>query len=408
MILEKTIKIVPYTRLKYLRELGYNPIYGQEMEIKVEDLPHRSQYRITAICDEEGCNNQKEISYASYCLTVEKNGFYRCFECGNKAKKQTFLDKFGVDNPMKVDSIKQKVANTTLVRHGYRCIFEADNYQEIKKEACLRKFGVEHQLQSPEIQDKVKQTNLKRYGVEQVLQSEKIQQKIRETNLERYGVQNSMLSSEILEKRNQTNIQRYGGISPTNDPIVYAKQKATNIKKYGVENPFESSEIQCKIKETLYRNNSQYVSIPQEYICNLYNGQLNYPILMYNADILVDNIDIEYDGGGHSLQVKYGTISEEDFKHREIIRGIRIKKAGYKAMHIISYKDLLPSDEILLQMLADTKQYFINYPNHSWVEYYIDEGVMKNAENKNGISYDYGELRKIKKDIINKKNKLFT
>lgn len=396
MIFEKTIKIIPRTGLEQLRQLGYSPKYGEEMEIKVEDLSHRSTRRITAICDEEGCNNQKEISYASYCMTVEKNGFYRCFKCGQKAKKQTFLDKYGVDNPMKTKEVQDKVTRTTMERYGYTRIFHAENYQEIKKEACLKKFGVEHQLQSPEIQNKLKQTNLERYGVEQVLQSKEIQEKVKQTCMEKYGYEYATQNPEVLKKQIENNIKKYGGPSPTNDPEVYAKQKATNLQKYGAENPFGSPEIQHKIKEKLYLNNSQYVSQQQQYLCDLYNGLLNYPILMYNADILLDNIDIEYDGGGHELQIKYGSITEEEFLHREIIRSVRIKQQGYKLMRIISHKDYLPSDEILLRMLSDAKQYFIDYPNHSWIEYHIDEGIMRNAEHKDGINYIFGDLRKFR------------
>ena len=69
-------------------------------------------------------------------------------------------------------------------------------------------------------------------------------------------------------------------------------------------------------------------------------------------------------------------------------------------MKIISSKDLLPSDEILLQMLSDAKQYFSDYQNHSWIEFDIDNSVIRNAENKNGVSYDFGKLRKINKSDI--------
>ena len=64
-------------------------------------------------------------------------------------------------------------------------------------------------------------------------------------------------------------------------------------------------------------------------------------------------------------------------------------------MRIISSDDKLPTDEILLSMLFKTKQYFSNYPNHSWIEYNIDTSIVRNAEYKDGVFFDFGKLQKI-------------
>ena len=65
-------------------------------------------------------------------------------------------------------------------------------------------------------------------------------------------------------------------------------------------------------------------------------------------------------------------------------------------MRIISSKDLLPSDTLLLEMLSKAKEYFSKYPNHSWFEFNIDTSTVRNAEQPDGVFFDYGELRKIK------------
>ena len=53
-------------------------------------------------------------------------------------------------------------------------------------------------------------------------------------------------------------------------------------------------------------------------------------------------------------------------------------------------------------MLQDARNYFSDYPNHSWIEFNIDTSIVRNAENKNGAPYDFGTLRKIKdEDLIN-------
>jgi len=72
-----------------------------------------------------------------------------------KTKKQnTFLEKYGEDHPLKVESIKQKVIDKSPIS------------QKKKKETTLLKYGVDHTFQSEEIKEKRRKTLLERYGVE--------------------------------------------------------------------------------------------------------------------------------------------------------------------------------------------------------------------------------------------------
>ena len=86
-----------------------------------------------------------------------------------KNREETLTKKYGVDNPMKVNEIKEKV-----------------------KETMLNKYGVEYAAQSKEIYEKVKETNLKKYGCEYSFQNEEVKKKIKEStkrnSLEKYGV----------------------------------------------------------------------------------------------------------------------------------------------------------------------------------------------------------------------------
>lgn len=134
---------------------------------------------------------------------------------------------------------------------------------------------------------------------------------------------------------------------------------------------------------------------------------MNFPISFYLSDICFpeEELDIEVDFGGHNLSVKLGNITQEEFNQKEIIRNNIIKREGYKQMRIISSKDYLPSDEILLQMLDHTRKYFSDYPTHSWITFNIDTSTVHNAEQKDGIFFNYGTLRKIKKsDVENIEN----
>lgn len=177
---------------------------------------------------------------------------------------------------------------------------------------------------------------------------------------------------------------------------------ATMEERYGVKNPAQSKEFLEKAAKTYHKNSSKECSKQQFYIYSLYNidnsAKLNYPISYFNADICFTNEKLvcEYDGGGHLLSVITGKITKEEHFKKELVRYSIIKREGYKQMRIISTKDFLPSDQILLQMLSDTRNYFFEYQNHSWIEFNIDESIVRNAECKNGTLYNYGELRTIK------------
>lgn len=164
---------------------------------------------------------------------------------------------------------------------------------------------------------------------------------------------------------------------------------------YGVEYGAQSPIIREKIHQSYYDNQSLPASYQQKYICHLYNMKLNYPIKYYNVDMCdIDNkLICEYDGGGHKLSVKLGSMSEEEFNQKEIVRNNIIKREGYKIFRIISSKDKLPNDDILLEILREAKKYFKEYPNHSWMEFNIDNNCIRNAEHKNGIPFNFGKIK---------------
>lgn len=221
--------------------------------------------------------------------------------------------------------------------------------------------------------------------------------KLRDSVLSIYNVENVSQSDEVKKKIVSTNIKKYGSIAPAQNKDVMTKMKESFLLNYGVENPMQSLEIREKANKTLCKNGNIRTSKQQIYLCNLYDGKINFPIKYYPVDICLpeEKLVIEYDGAGHRLRVVLGSLTQEEFNKKEIIRNAIIKKEGYKQMRIISSKDKLPPDSILLQMLQDTRNYFSNYPNHSWIEFNISTSTVHNAEYKYGIPYDYGELRTI-------------
>ena len=246
--------------------------------------------------------------------------------------------------------------------------------------------------------EKEKELFLQKYGVSSPMKLDEIKEKIYETNMRRYGVKHALQSESHIQKRNKTCLERYGTTSPISLDCFKEKSKQSYLERYGVDSPLKSPEIRKKLAQSFYKNSSQKASSQQRHLHNLYGGELNYPISYYNADICLpkENITIEYNGGGHMLNVITGKETQEEYNQKEIVRNNIIKRAGFKQITIVSSKDLLPSDEILLKILEQSKEYF-NTTDHTWVEYNIDTSLMRNAENKEGVFFDFGELRKIKK-----------
>ena len=471
-LISKTVRVIPRGKaISHYKEKGYNVKYGQELEVKVEDLSLCSTTLVETECDYCGKKRQP-IKYVDY-NTQTKNGTEKCccVDCaplkreeamlkkygyknalqvpeikekiqatnqkkygsispsGNpevRAKqketlmknygvenpslskeiqdkrKQTFIERFGVDNPLKNPEVKNKATQTIIDRYGVENVFLNKEIQDKKNAILIERYGTQYPLQNEKCFEKLKQTNMDKYGCEFIPQLEETKQKVRQTNLERYGVEFISQSKEVKQKIKQTNLEKYGVEYPMSLPSFHEHARQTNMEKYGVYHHLQNPEILAKQKKTFYKNGTCPTSKQQNYLHELYGGKLNYSFKMYNFDIYLSNekLNIEFDGSGHSLGVTLGSISQEEFDRKNIIRNIAIKKAGIKQMRIISSKDKLPSDEKLLQMLDYTRNYFSNYPNHSWIEFNIDTSTLRNAEHKDGIYYDYGKLHTIKeKDI---------
>ena len=178
-------------------------------------------------------------------------------------------------------------------------------------------------------------------------------------------------------------------------PGIREKIAITNLERYGHKCSLGNTDVYAKGLQTKYKNGTIATSTQQEYICNLYNGTLNFPCSHYNLDIVLDNIDIEYDGGGHQLSVELGNISQHDFDVKQTVRDKIVKSNGYKIIRLISKSDNLPSDKVLLHILDLSKEYF-NSTSHTWVEWYFDENKYRNADNIQGVYFDFGVLRNIR------------
>lgn len=178
-------------------------------------------------------------------------------------------------------------------------------------------------------------------------------------------------------KMMETSLEKYGNICSLRNPEVQAKATATNMKNLGVQYPFQNPNILQKCRDSYIKNNKDTVMVSkqQKYLCNLYDGILNYPISLYFADILLDDIVVEYDGRGHDLAVRLNHISYDEFIQKEQNREQTIINYGYKIFRIISHEDKLPSDDLLLK-IKDNVYNTLHTTDYNIATYNIDTQEM--------------------------------
>jgi very-short-patch-repair endonuclease len=145
---------------------------------------------------------RKVVHYCEVCGKTKETP-YRCFlqgkytahpQCKLIKAKQTFIKKYGVDNPQKCKRVRDKTKKTNKKRYGAEYPWQAGSIQQKKRIDCLERHGVESTNQIREVIDKKRQTFLKRYGVSWIPQSKETHKKIREVHLQRWlescGIQN--------------------------------------------------------------------------------------------------------------------------------------------------------------------------------------------------------------------------
>lgn len=147
-------------------------------------------------------------------------------------RRQTNLDRYGVENP-----------------------FQSSLSKEKSKQTCLARYGTTKACQHVGVKDKIKQTNLDRYGVENPMQSGNIRAKARSTNNQRYGADYILQTEQGLNAYRNTMQQRYGVDNPIKNQDIRAKAVSTNRDRYGVDYPTQSYQVRQKIQQT---NNNKY------------------------------------------------------------------------------------------------------------------------------------------------------
>lgn len=142
------------------------------------------------------------------------------------------------------DKINEKIAETKLKRYGNT---KYNNIEKFKQ-TCIDRYGEDNPMKIKQFQEKSKQTCLDKYGAEYVLSSE------------------AFLKNKSLytEKSKKTCMDRYGGSSGMSNESVKDKVRHTCRKKYGVDwncmRPEARNQRNCNSKP-----NEMFIKLLNEY-----------------------------------------------------------------------------------------------------------------------------------------------
>ena len=131
MILTKEVNIFISNKvITYYKKLGYTIKPNDFNKIKVEDLLRNSTVRIDVKCDI--CEKENNIIFQKYTKNIKKYNFYTCVKCSHIKNKITYKNKFGYENYVNIESLKQ------TVRSKYDKITE--DYNKIGYVNCCKCF----------------------------------------------------------------------------------------------------------------------------------------------------------------------------------------------------------------------------------------------------------------------------
>jgi len=347
MLIDVLIEISVNSRfIKYYENLGYiiptyinkqgKTVYDRKgkLLVKQSDFQKQSNKTVSVLCDY--CGVEYKISLDNRYKYFENGIIHKdsCLGCFPKKVVESNMLTYSVENVMHVNSFKEKMFETNI-----------------------KKYGVKSPIQNPDVLEKMSKTSMIKYGVKYHISSSGVRTKSKAVFMKKYGVENPMQSKDVQEKTRNTNILKFGFPTPCQNRDIMEKVEKTNLDRYGNTCSLLNKDVAEKSRISMYNNGTQQCSNQQKFIHNIIGGHLNYPCDRLNLDIAFpeEMIYVEYDGGGHDLNVTLGGISRESFNTKETKRYLFLKSLGWRMIKFISPKDYLPTKEKILELFNDAK-----------------------------------------------------
>lgn len=175
-----------------------------------DDVKTTTQIVIRYDCNGEfkRCGKLWTLKYKDAKKNFEKNGGkHICRQCNLVA-----------NNPVHNPEVRKKITKTNIDKYGSATALNSKENIAIRvkqmfdtqeaidarnqkiKQTNMQKYGVDNAMKTQEMKDKVKLAMQKKYGVDYPCQSKDIMKKIKESNLRKYGVENVAQLPEVKAK----------------------------------------------------------------------------------------------------------------------------------------------------------------------------------------------------------------
>lgn len=192
--------------MEYYKKLGYPAKYKETITVDIKDLTLGSITIVEVECDY--CNDIKNVQYISYNKNIKTLGLFSCVKCRKHKVKQICINKYGVDNVSKLESVKIKKENTCMKNYSVKNPSHSADILKKIGDSLENKFGVRHALQNKEILNQAQKTTEERFGVKNALKNITLLEKSKQTCLKNHGVEFTMQSpilKEIIKKTRISN-----------------------------------------------------------------------------------------------------------------------------------------------------------------------------------------------------------
>lgn len=303
------------------------------------------------------CNSIKE---RIYCYFKGISEIPVCSECGSHVKFHGYdygYAKFCSSRCARLneDSIN-KYKSTSLSRYGVENPMSSEEIKERIKRGYVEKYGVDNPMKSEYIKDKFKTTVMSRYGVDNPMKSEVFKKKSKDTCREKYNSDYYLTSdeyrsnmSEHLNKRDITCIDRYGAKSPMQTDEVKRKVNETCVEKYGVM-------WNCMRDEA--KNSRNMHSCANEAFAKMLDDKG----ISYEREIYLDGYSYDFKVGNFLIEINPSpthNINWNPFSEKNnVTKDYHKKKSdigrthGYSVIHVFDWDDF----SMILDIVSPSKE----------------------------------------------------
>jgi hypothetical protein len=360
-------------------------------------------------------------------------------DCYVKSRKETCLEKYGVDNPKKSIEVLEKEQLNILNKYNGKHYMMDESIKNKMKNTMLDKYGVEYAQQSKSIKDKsisTWNTNVNKYEIcknrsikmtsksteeKEIIKNKKIlsienkfgtydnfinyrQEKIKEASYKKWNVSHHLMNESIISKRvdsykktidekivsllskNLSYINREFNVNKTDQYILLSCSKCStefNITRQLLYNRSKTNKEICLICNPVSNGTSDMEQNLFKFISDSYNGEIiqnSKSIIKGELDIYLPEINLAFEFNGLYW---HSNIYKDKYYH--INKTNECKEKNIQLIHI--WEDDWVFKQDIIKSIILNKLNIIDMSNESYViRENINSDLVVNFINNNYIN----------------------